>query len=167
LKELFSRDGVGTLLSASAFDQIRQATVDDLGGILELLVPLEEEGVLVRRSREKLEEEVDDYFVLIRDGAVIGCAALHLHVTERCAEVACLVVAKEYRNENRGEQLLASLEKVAKQNGIEKIFLLTTHTLHWFIEQGFSEAAIKDLPVTKQALYNVQRNSKVLIKSLK
>ena len=166
LQELFSRDGVGTLLSNVPFDTIHQATVNDIGGILELIAPLEEEGVLVKRSREKIEVDIDDYMVLVRDGTVIGCAALHTYPEKEHAELACLVVHPDYQNQEKGEMLYQVIEEFARKKGIKTLFVLTTHAVHWFIERGFSEAKLEDLPVEKQNMYNFQRNSKILINTV-
>ena len=166
LLELFSRDGVGTLLSAASFDQIRTATIDDVGGILELIQPLEQEGVMVRRSREKIEADIDDYTVLVRDGSVIACGALHVEQDSKYAELACLAVNENYQESGKGEELFLKIEEQAIKQGVEKLFILTTQTAHWFLERGFIEADVNDLPVAKQELYNYQRNSKVLIESL-
>ena len=167
LQELFSRDGVGTLLSATPFDVIRPATIDEVGGILELIQPLEEQGTLVRRSREKLEMEISDYYVLMRDSTVIACAALHIYNNEGIAELACLAVNADYQKAAKGKSLYSTIEKEAVSKGIKKIFVLTTQTTHWFLEQGFNEAAIDDLSVSQQELYNYKRNSKVLMKDIK
>jgi len=166
LQELFTRDGIGTLLSSTPFDTIQQATANDIGGILELIDPLEEQGILVKRSREKIETNIDDYIVLVRDGSVIACAALHEYAEEKAAEIACLVVHPDYQKQEKGEVLYELIETLAKKKEIETLFLLTTQTVHWFIEKGFSEAKLEDLPVEKLTLYNYQRNAKILIKSL-
>lgn len=166
LLELFSRDGVGTLLSAASFDQTRTATINDIGGILELIQPLEQEGVLVRRSREKIEAAINDYTVLVRDGSVIACAALHVGKDNKYAELACLVVDENYQKSGKGEELFLYIEEQAIKQGVEKLFILTTQTAHWFLERGFIEADVNDLPVSRQEFYNYQRNSKVLIESL-
>lgn len=166
LLELFSRDGVGTLLSAASFDQIRLATIDDVGGILELIQPLEQEGILVRRSREKIEADINDYTVLMRDGTVIACGALHVEQDSKYAELACLAVDKNYQKSGKGEELFLKIEEQAIKKGVEKLFILTTQASHWFLERGFIEGDIDDLPVSKQEFYNYQRNSKVLIESL-
>ncbi len=165
LLELFSRDGVGTLLSSASFDQIRAATIDDIGGILELIQPLEQEGLLVRRSREKIESAIDDYTVLVRDGSVIACAALHVE-GNKYAELACLAVDENYRELGKGEGLFLNVEEQAIKLGVEKLFVLTTQAVHWFLERGFVEADVNDLPVSKQEFYNYQRNSKVLVELL-
>lgn len=164
LLELFSRDGVGTLISATPFDRMRQATIDDVGGILELIAPLEQEGVLVRRSREKLEMEIAQFTVLERDGAVIACAALYPYPAEKVAELACLAVHPDYRRHGYGEALFDSLERQCRQRGLERLFVLTTQTAHWFLERGFEASCLEDLPVSRQGLYNYQRNSKVFVK---
>ncbi len=166
LLELFSRDGIGTLVSASPFDTVRRATIDDVGGVLELIAPLEADGTLVRRSREKLETEIDRFTVLVRDGAIIGCGALYPFHGEGTAELACVAVHPDYRNEGRGDLLLNALQGAAHQAGVKKLFVLTTQTAHWFVERGFAETSLDELPVSKKGLYNYQRNSKVFTKKL-
>ncbi|MEX0950886.1 MAG: amino-acid N-acetyltransferase, partial [Gammaproteobacteria bacterium] len=163
LLELFSRDGVGTMISAAPFDDIRTATIEDVGGILELIEPLEKAGVLAHRSREKLELEIEHFTVLIRDGVIIGCAAMYPFAEEKIAEVACLAIHDNYRKQSRGDELMASLERNAKKQGMQRLFVLTTHAPHWFIERGYAESSIDDLPLQRKELYNYQRNSKVLI----
>ncbi|MCH9047937.1 MAG: amino-acid N-acetyltransferase [Proteobacteria bacterium] len=166
LLELFSRDGVGTLLSTAPFDQIRIARIDDVGGILELIEPLEKEGILIRRSREKIEADIEAYTVLVRDGTVIACAALKVEEDNKYAELACLAVDKNYQESGKGDELFLKIEEQAIKKGVEKIFVLTTQTAHWFLEHDFIESDVDDLPVSKHAFYNYQRNSKVLIKTL-
>ncbi len=166
LLELFTRDGIGTLVTAETYEGLRQATIDDVGGLLELIEPLEAEGVLVRRSRELLEMEIDHFFVLERDRTIIGCAALYPFAEEQVGELACMAVHANYRKEGRGDDLLEYAEKRARQLGIKRLFVLTTRTAHWFLERGFREGDLTDLPVKKQAMYNYQRRSKVFIKPL-
>ncbi len=166
LLELFSRDGVGTLVSLSPFEEMRRAENRDIAGILELIKPLENKGVLVKRSRELLETEIGDFSVIERDGMILGCAALHPYREEAMGELACLALHAEYRGENRGEKLLEYMEKKALGLGLKKLFALTTQTTHWFREHGFEPARIADLPPSRQILYNPQRNSKILVKEL-
>lgn len=166
LKELFSRDGVGTMLTAEPYEGIRDAGIDDVGGILGLLKPLEERGILVRRSRELLETEIDRFSVVELDGMIIGCAALYPYAQEQMAELACVAVHPDYAGGGRGDSLLGHLQQRALQSGIEKLFVLTTQTTHWFRERGFEPMPVEQLPVSKRTLYNYQRNSKVLVKSL-
>ena len=166
LLELFTRDGTGTMITAAPYDTVAHASVDDIGGILELIEPLEQRGVLVERSREQLEMEIERFTVLRRDGAVIGCGALRPFPDEGMAELACLAVHPQYMRGGRGELLLERIEQQARNAGLQAIFVLTTQTAHWFAERGFVAAAVDDLPVSRKSLYNYQRNSKVYLKRL-
>ncbi|WP_110648105.1 amino-acid N-acetyltransferase [Salinicola peritrichatus] len=166
LGELFTRDGVGTMITQNRYEQLRQAVLDDVGGLLALLKPLEASGMLVARTRERLEHEIDDYVVIDRDGMVIGCAALHRHPDAGMGELACLAVHTDYRRGARGETLLAEIERRARRSGLTQLFALTTHTTHWFFERGFSLASLEALPEVKRETYNQARRSKVLLKSL-
>ncbi len=166
LLELFTRDGIGTLISIDPYEHIRSATIDDVGGLLELIEPLEDAGILVRRSREKLEMEINYFTVQERDGMIIACAALYPFLEASMAELACLAVHSHYRGANRGDALLSFLERSALEKGITQIFVLTTRTAHWFAERGFVAADLDSLPVSRQALYNYQRNALVFVKRL-
>ena len=166
LLELYTRDGVGTLVTADNYEGLRTATIDDIGGIMELLIPLEEQGVLVKRSREQLELDIKCFTVIERDGMIISCAALFLFPEEKSAELACLAVNPNYQEHGRGDELMQHIEWQARKQHIEHMFTLTTQTVHWFIERGFEEISIDKLPVKKQLLYNYQRKSKVLHKTL-
>ncbi len=165
LSELFTLEGAGTLISQSQQEQLRGAHMEDVVGILELLRPLEKSGALVRRSREALETEIEQFRVLVKDGMVLGCAALYAY-ENNMAELACVAIHRDYRGGDRGDRLLETLEVEAKNKGIEKLFVLTTRTSQWFEERGFKIAKIDDLPQQKQSLYNFQRGSKVFIKTL-
>lgn len=166
LRELFTRDGVGTLLTAGIYETTRTAQIDDVVGIVELLQPLEEQGILVRRSRELLETEIEHFTVMERDGTVIACAALYPYLGDNMAELAGLAVHPEYRRGKLGAELLVHLERQALKLGISRLFVLTTQTAHWFLEQGFVEVRLDSLPMAKQVLYNYKRNSKVFMKDL-
>ncbi|PRY65178.1 N-acetylglutamate synthase [Vreelandella songnenensis] len=166
LGELFTRDGVGTMITQHRYEQLRSAKLNDIAGLLELLEPLEQRGMLVARSRERLEHEIDDYMVIERDGMVIGCAALHLFPGTQVAELACVAVHGNYRGGERGERLIEALERRARKRGLSDIFVLTTHTAHWFVEHGFKPASLEDLPPLKREAYNHARKSKVLVKTL-
>ena len=165
LTELFTRDGIGTLISAESYEGLRAASIDDVGGILQLIAPLEAEGVLVKRSRELLEMEIDHFLVVKRDGMIVACAALYPY-PGGVAELACLAVHPDYRSQGRGDSLLEAVEQRARHNGIKRLFVLTTRTAHWFQERGFRKLDLADLPVEKQSLYNYQRKSKVFIKAV-
>ncbi len=166
LLELFSRDGSGTLLMADPFEDTRQAKLDDIGGIIELLAPLETEDILVRRSREKLEMEIEFFTVVERDGTIVACAALYPYLKEKISELACLAVHPDYRAQGRGNALLNYIEKQSSQLGINRLFVLSTRTAHWFREHGFNPDSLDQLPVKRRALYNYQRNAKVFIKDI-
>lgn len=166
LSELFTREGVGTLITPSPLETVRPATIDDVGGILGLIEPLEREGVLVRRSRELLEMEIGRFLVLESDRVIAGCIALYPFPEEQAAELACLAVAESYRGQGFGERLLAAAEAQGKKSGFKRLFVLTTRTEHWFEERGFVESRPDQLPKKKQSLYNYQRRSKVLQKTI-
>ncbi len=166
ISELFTRDGQGTLIHRDNYETIRRARLNDVGGILALLHPLEEKGVLVRRSRELLETEIYRFTVIEKDGMVVACAALYPFETERTAELACVVTSPDYQRGGRAATLLMHIESQAQQMGLESLFVLTTQTAHWFIEQGFTAASKEVLPEAKQTLYNYQRNSQVFQKKL-
>ena len=166
LGELFTRDGVGTMITRHRYEQLRPAELADIGGLLELLEPLERRAMLVPRSRERLEHAIDDYIVIERDGMIIGCAALHRFSTADMGELACLAVHDDYRGGDRGSLLLAGIERRARRLGLTSLFALTTHTAHWFVENGFEAADIESLPPLKRDTYNHARKSKILIKPL-
>ena len=166
LQELFTRDGSGTLIAKDHKEQLSTATIDDVAGILELLAPLEVEGVLVKRSRELLEVEIDQFIVLKKEDVIIACAALYPYAEAQMGEVACVAIHPDYRKGNRGGRLITALENEAKQQQLTAIFVLTTVSGHWFQEQGFIEQAMDKLPEGKQKMYNFQRKSKVFVKGV-
>ncbi|HCO1035947.1 amino-acid N-acetyltransferase [Escherichia coli] len=166
LQELFSRDGIGTQIVMESAEQIRRATINDIGGILELIRPLEQQGILVRRSREQLEMEIDKFTIIQRDNTTIACAALYPFPEEKIGEMACVAVHPDYRSSSRGEVLLKRIAAQAKQSGLSKLFVLTTRSIHWFQERGFTPVDIDLLPESKKQLYNYQRKSKVLMADL-
>ncbi|BDZ07050.1 N-acetylglutamate synthase [Escherichia coli str. K-12 substr. MG1655] len=166
LQELFSRDGIGTQIVMESAEQIRRATINDIGGILELIRPLEQQGILVRRSREQLEMEIDKFTIIQRDNTTIACAALYPFPEEKIGEMAYVAVHPDYRSSSRGEVLLERIAAQAKQSGLSKLFVLTTRSIHWFQERGFTPVDIDLLPESKKQLYNYQRKSKVLMADL-
>jgi len=165
IEELFTRDGNGTLVSRDHFELLRAATIEDVGGILELIAPLEAAGVLVHRSRELLESEIDHFKVIELEGTIIACAAIY-PLDDECGEIACIAIHKDYQDSGRGDHLLRALEKQAHKQGLSKVIVLTTQTAHWFMERGFTPVAISELPIRKQQMYNYQRNSKAFRKQL-
>ena len=166
LLELFSRDGIGTLISSTPFEDIRSATLNDIGGILELIKPLEQQGILAKRSREKIEMEIADYIIIERDGLVIGCTALHPNQADQYGCIACLAVHPDYRGSARGDRLINYVHSKAKQLALKHLFVLSTQTMHWFIERGYLSSNINNLPEALKLNYNPQRNSKILVKTI-
>ena len=166
LTELFTRNGGGTLVAQEQFELVREAAIEDVGGLIDLISPLEEQGVLVRRSREVLEREIEQFSVVEREGIIIACAALYKTDASDSGELACLVVSKEYRHGGRGDELLTRIETRARVQGLKTLFVLTTRTSHWFRERGFVPSSIDRLPSERASLYNYQRNSKILEKAL-
>jgi amino-acid N-acetyltransferase len=166
LMEFFTRDGIGTVLTRASLERLREATSDDVGSILALIAPLEADGTLVKRGRERIEMEIARYSVLEHDGVIVGCAALYPFSTEKAAELACLAVMPDYRELGYGDQLRRHVEARAKKQKLKRLFVLTTRTAHWFIERGFSEASVDELPTQRREIYNLQRRSKVFVKNL-
>ncbi|GAA6184800.1 MULTISPECIES: amino-acid N-acetyltransferase [Alteromonadaceae] len=166
LQELFTRDGSGSLVSKRHYEQLRKARIEDVGGILQLINPLEEKGILVKRSRELLEAEIEQFTVIERDGMIIACAAFYPYPQDGTGELACVATHGDYRGKSRAERLLEAIRQDAIEQGLESIFVLTTVTAHWFQEQGFVLASIDALPESKKLLYNFQRNSKVFVMAL-
>ena len=165
LHELFSHEGAGTLITAEHYNDIRPATIEDVGGIVSLIQPLEQQKILVPRTREQIELEIGNYDIIERDGFIVACGALHAFTEQAAAEVACLAVHPDFQKEGHGARLLKHLEQKAWSQQLDKLFVLTTCALHWFREQGYSKSDVQDLPVAKRNTYNFQRNSRVFIKS--
>lgn len=164
LIELFTHEGSGTMITSDKVVRLRPAGIDDVGGILKLIEPLEEDGTLVRRGRELLEREIARFSVIEHDGVIIGCAALYPFLSARAGELACLAVRPDYRDAGYGERLLKHIEVQARARKMKKLFVLTTRATHWFIERGFAETSVDALPKEKKELYNYQRRSKILAK---
>jgi amino-acid N-acetyltransferase len=166
LLELFTHAGVGTMITANSLERLRPARVEDVRGVLSLIEPLEADGTLVKRSRELIEAEIGNFLVVEHDGVIVGCAALYPFPDDKSAEFACLAVAPGYRDEGYGERLLKVCEENAKKMKLRRVFALTTHAAHWFLEQGFRAAEVDALPSRRQALYNWKRGSKVFLKRI-
>ncbi|HLA35953.1 MAG TPA: amino-acid N-acetyltransferase [Rhodocyclaceae bacterium] len=166
LMEFFTRDGVGTVMTRAPLAHLREATIDDVVAILGLIEPMEADGTLVKRGRERIEIEIGHFCVVEHDKMIVGCAALHPYAAEGSAELACLAVMPDFRRCGYGDQLRLHIEARAKVMELQRLFVLTTRTAHWFIERGFVEAHVDDLPEARREAYNRQRRSKVMIKKL-
>jgi amino-acid N-acetyltransferase len=154
------------MITAETYEGLRDAGIEDVGGILELIAPLEISGVLVRRSREQLELEVSRFVVIERDGMIIACAALYPYTEDRVGEVACLATHPSYQRGGRAQRLLTHIEEKATTLGLTRLLVLTTQAAHWFRERGFERAELPSLPVKRRTLYNYQRNSQMYVKAL-
>lgn len=163
LLELYTRDGIGALFSANHYEDIHHATIDHVSGILELIRPLEEKGLLIKRSREQLELEINNFVVIERDQKIIGCAACYQIPGTQVGELACFAIHPDYRGQQRGDTLLDYIRKTASSRGLNELLVLTTQTTDWFQERGFVLGSVDDLPEAKKSLYNFQRQSKVLL----
>jgi amino-acid N-acetyltransferase len=166
LLEIFTHDGVGTMVVEDTLDDLRPATIDDVGAILQLIEPLEQDGTLVPRGRAVIERDVENFTVLEHDGVIYGCATLHDFPKDQMAEMGCLIVHPEWQGTGEGEILLRHMESRARGHGAKRLFVLTTRTSHWFIKRGFVQGGVADLPKEKQAHYNRSRNSLIFIKRL-
>lgn len=166
LLELFTHTGVGSMITADPIEQLRAARIEDVGGILGLIEPLEADGTLVRRSRELLEAEIDNFMLIEHDGTIVGCVALYPLSDGKSAELACLAVAESVRDAGYGERLLKACEDRARERKVKRLFALTTRASHWFIAQGFKAVDVTTLPVERRSLYNWKRGSKVVLKRL-
>jgi amino-acid N-acetyltransferase len=166
LMEFFTRDGIGTVMTQDPLAVLRDATIDDVGAVLALIEPLEADGTLVKRGRERLEMEISRFSVVEYDGMIVGCAALYPFAGEKAAELACLAVMLDFRRGGFGDQLRRHIEAKARKLKLKNLFVLTTRTAHWFIERGFVEVPIDQLPAKRRELYNFQRRSKVLMQAL-
>jgi amino-acid N-acetyltransferase len=165
LEELFTHDGISTMIAASDIEHLREANLDDVGGILQLIEPLEDEGILVARGRDTIERDITHFSVIEHDRVLFGCAALFPY-PNGLGELSCLAVDPQAQESGDGERLLKRIEARAKAAGLKKLFVLTTRAEHWFLKRGFIRASVDDLPAERKELYNWERKSMVLIKNI-
>lgn len=166
LKELYTHDGIGTLISPDEYEQIKTAEGHDLSGILELIRPLQQAGVLAERSNEEVERTLDKFTVITKDSRVIACAALLDNASDKIAEIASVATHPDYRDSGHGERLVAALVDAAKQSELERVYVRTTQTGHWFQELGFTMSLLDELPEAEKQKANVDRNSNILVRAL-
>ena len=166
LMEVFTHDGIGTMVVDEKLESLREASSDDVGGILQLIEPFERDGTLVRRERAEIERDVSSYTVIEHDGIIFGCAALYAYPEARTAEMAALTISPEVQGQGDGERILKRIEQRARAAGLDSIFVLTTRTMHWFIKRGFAVADPEWLPEARKRKYNWDRRSQVLVKKL-
>jgi amino-acid N-acetyltransferase len=166
LMEVFTHDGIGTMVVDEKLESLREATSDDIGGVLQLIEPFEQDGTLVKRSRTEIERDIGHYTVIEHDGVIFGCAALYPYPEARTAEMAALTVSPQVQSQGDGERILKRVEQRAKAMGLDSIFVLTTRTMHWFIKRGFVQHDPEWLPEARKRKYNWDRRSQVLVKKL-
>ena len=166
LMEVFTHDGIGTMVVDEKLESLREATSDDIGGVLQLIEPFERDGTLVKRSRTEIERDIGHYTVIEHDGIIFGCAALYPYPEARTAEMAALTVSPQVQSQGDGERILKRIEHRAKAMGLDSIFVLTTRTMHWFIKRGFQHVDPDWLPDARKRKYNWDRRSQVLVKKL-
>jgi amino-acid N-acetyltransferase len=166
LTEVYTHDGIGTMVVDEKLESLRQAGADDIGGILQLIEPFERDGTLVKRDRTEIERDIGHYTVIEHDGVIFGCAALYPYPEARTGEMAALTVSQSVQGQGDGERILKRVEQRAKAQGLESIFVLTTRTMHWFIKRGFQQVDADWLPEARKRKYNWDRRSQVLVKKL-
>jgi amino-acid N-acetyltransferase len=167
LQEVYTHDGIGTMVVDEKLESLREATADDVGGILQLIEPFERDGTLVRRERNEIERDIANYTVIEHDGVIFGCVALYPYPEANTGEMAALTVSPLSQSQGDGERLLKRVEQRARSMGLASIFVLTTRTMHWFIKRGFQPADADWLPEARKRKYNWDRRSQVLVKPLK
>jgi amino-acid N-acetyltransferase len=166
LLEVYMHDGIGTMIVDEKLESLREASNEDVGGILQLIEPFEKDGTLVKRSRTEIERDIGQYTVIEHDGVIFACAAMYVFYQEKTAELAALTVAPQSQNQGDGEKVLKRIEQRAKALGLQSLFVLTTRTMHWFIKRGFVPVEPEWLPASKRKAYNPERGSRVLVKKL-
>lgn len=166
LQEIYTHDGIGTMVVDEKLESVREANVDDVSAILALIEPFEKDGTMVKRDRNELERDIGNYTIIEHDGVIFGCAALYPYAEERSGEMAALTVSTQSQSQGDGERLLKRIEQRARAMGLREIFVLTTRTMHWFVKRGFVEAPMGALPEARRNQYNWDRRSKVLVKKL-
>jgi amino-acid N-acetyltransferase len=167
LMEIFTHDGIGTMVVDEKLESLREATADDVGGILALIEPFERDGTLVKRDRTEIERDIGNYTVIEHDGVIFGCAALTPYPESRTAEMAALTVSPLVQGQGDGERILKRIEQRARAMGLDSVFVLTTRTMHWFAKRGFQQVDAEWLPEARKRKYNWDRRSQVLVKNFK
>ena len=168
LTEIFSNEGIGTLIYANDYQQIRPARKRDVRVLQQLTRDAMVAEELLIRTGQEIAQNLEDYYIFEIDRHPIGCVALHLYPEERAAELAFLCVSQSHENQGIGRRLVKFVEERAAKNGVETLFLLSTQTYTYFLEiAGFVEGNVKDLPSRRAAAYTANgRNSKILVKRL-
>ena len=166
LLEIYVHDGIGTMVVDEKLEELREATADDVGGILQLIEPFENDGTLVKRNRTEIERDVDHFTIIDHDGVIFACAALYPYPEAKTAEMAALTVSPQSQGQGDGEKILKRVEQRARAMGLNSIFVLSTRTMHWFLKRGFVQMDPDWLPEARKRKYNWDRKSQVLVKKI-
>jgi amino-acid N-acetyltransferase len=166
LLEVYVHDGIGTMVVDEKLEELREATPDDVGGILQLIEPFEKDGTLVKRDRTEIERDIANYTIIEHDGVIFACAALYPYPESKTAEMAAVTVSPQSQGQGDGEKILKRIEQRARLMGLQSIFVLTTRTMHWFIKRGFQQVDPDWLPEARKRKYNWNRKSVVMVKRL-
>jgi amino-acid N-acetyltransferase len=168
LTEIFSNEGVGTMIYANEYQAVRRALKKDVQAIRNLIRESVEQEELVKRTRVDIVSHLHDYYVFQIDNNIVGCVALHIQPDGQTAELACLSVSGAHENIGIGQKLMLFAEDAAKQKGVKTIFLLSTRAFNYFQQKGgYKEGSPSDLPPARREKYDSNgRNSKVLVKQL-
>jgi amino-acid N-acetyltransferase len=169
LAEVFSNDGIGTLIYANEYQQIRPAKKKDIRAIQLLTKAAVESDELVKRSRTMIEKSLADYFIFEIDKNPVACVALHAYSEQKKGELACLYVSASHENQGIGRKLIQFVENKAREMSLSELLTLSTQAFTYFQSKGgFAEGTPDDLPPARREKYEQSgRNSKVLVKKLK
>jgi amino-acid N-acetyltransferase len=160
LKELFSNIGVGTMIYTDEYDSIRTLHSRDLPDILRLMEPFMQNGILIRRNAEQIQEKKDDYSVLEIDGSIRACGALHDWGGSQ-GEIAAVATDPQYADLGLGRRIVGFLAEKARKSNMRRVFVLTTKTQDWFESLGFKETTVETLPDQRRKVYDQNRKSKI------
>jgi amino-acid N-acetyltransferase len=168
LAEVFSNEGIGTLVFANEYRQIRRAQRRDVRSIQQLIETSVESEELLPRSRAAIERQLDDYYILEVDRNPIACVALHVFPDEKKGELACLRVRPSHEHQGIGRRMVQFVEDRAREQGVETLLALSTQAFNFFASKaGFQEGTARDLPPARREKYEQSgRRSKILVKTL-
>jgi amino-acid N-acetyltransferase len=168
LTEIFSNEGIGTMIYANEYQAVRRALKKDVRAIRHLIRESVEEEELVKRTRQDILSQIHDYYVFQIDSNIVGCVALHVQPGGETAELACLSVSSAHENMGIGHKLMLFAESAAREKGVKSIFLLSTRAFNYFQQKGgYKEGSSLNLPPARREKYGAsRRNSKILIKTL-
>ena len=169
LAEVFTNEGVGTLVYGNEFQQIRRAVKKDVRSILNLTKTSVASEELVKRTRATIEKQLSDYYIFEIDKNPVACVALHRYPEQNTGELACLYVSSAHENQGIGRKLIQFVENRARELGLATLITMSTQAFTYFQSKGgFSEGSPDDLPATRREKYDQSgRKSKVLLKKLK